>query len=389
MADDPVASPATTPAAPAGPEDPAALAATLDGQLEGLDRRAGRDRAARRAGARRGGPPRAEARPGGGAGCRPRRPRDARGAGRGQRPARLVDAARHPDGSPARRPDGQAEDAGALSRRAGARSARRSTADGRRDASVEGASRGLADDDARGRPGGAGGPGGPPPRHRAGDARRPRPEPDEHRPPGPDRGAAARSRPGGGARRGPRADGDGPADAGGDEDLHLRRPAHGPRRPGAGPDAAPRRPRSQPAGAGARSSSTRWAPTGASRWSSRRAVFRVADETLAGLAQGSPERVTMSLDWGDGAGARRPGRPRGRRGGPRGGVRAPTCPTPCARWWTSGGPRSHARGIVAQLTLAIRREVTERGVAAGGSVEFDPDGQGVVARFPLPAPPGG
>ena len=83
--------------------------------------------------------------------------------------------------------------------------------------------------------------GGPPSRDRPGDARRTGPEPDQHRAPGPDRRTARGDRSGRCRRRGPPARGDGPADARGDQVVHLRRSPDGPRRPRAGPDPPPRR----------------------------------------------------------------------------------------------------------------------------------------------------
>jgi hypothetical protein len=49
--------------------------------------------------------------------------------------------------------------------------------------------------------------------------------------------------------------------------------------------------------------------------------------------------------------------------------------------------RAAASGSIAVLTVAIRREIDERAVAAGGRVEFAGDGRRVTARFPLPAAP--
>ena len=113
-------------------------------------------------------------------------------------------------------------------------------------------------------------PGGPAPRDRPGDARRPGAEPDEHRPPGADRRAA-------GAR--------GPGAAPGEvrqlvamvqQTLEATKTFIFDVRPmvlddlGLVPDAAASRPRARPAGRVA-SSSTRWARTAVCRWSSRAA----------------------------------------------------------------------------------------------------------------------
>ena len=116
-----------------------------------------------------------------------------------------------------------------------------------------------------------GAPGGPAPRDRPGDARRPGPEPDQHRAPGPDRRAPRRARSDDGGRRGPPAHRDGPADARCHQVVHLRRAPDGPRRPRPRADAAPRHPRARPARRDRRSSSTRSARTGACRWTSRAA----------------------------------------------------------------------------------------------------------------------
>ena len=128
-----------------------------------------------------------------------------------------------------------------------------------------------AGDGARGGPGHPHRPGGPPARDRAGDARWTRPEPDEHRAPGRDRRAARGQGPGRCRGRGPPARRDGPADARGDEDVHLRRPADGPRRPRPGTHPAPCRSRPRSPGRALPSSSSRSGWTGDCRWSSRAA----------------------------------------------------------------------------------------------------------------------
>ncbi len=172
-----------------------------------------------------------------------------------ERPAHHAHEARRHDGRPDRRPAGQAEGPHALSRRAGEPA--RGGSDACRTRGAARCSGGRPARDARGRglqrdvgrdaPPPAIHPGGPPPRHRTRHARRTRAEPDEHRAPDADRGASHRPRSGRGSRGSGRAGGHGPADAGRDEDVHLRRPAHGARRPGPRSDASPGGPRSKPA----------------------------------------------------------------------------------------------------------------------------------------------
>ena len=107
--------------------------------------------------------------------------------------------------------------------------------------------------------------GGPASRDLTGDARRPGPEPDQHRPAGPDRRAPRDTRPGHGPGRGPPAHRHGPADPRRHEDVHLRCPPHGPRRPRPPGHAASCRAGARPPRRASRSSSTRWARTGACR----------------------------------------------------------------------------------------------------------------------------
>ncbi len=116
------------------------------------------------------------------------------------------------------------------------------------------------------------------------------------------------------------------------------------------------------------------------------AVFRVADEAVGGLVVGAPEKVTLTLDWGDelevavraihaAAEERDEDVPR------------PDMPAALRAMFDERQARAVASGIVALLTPTIRREISERTAAVGGRVEFDADGRGVAARFPLPAAP--
>ena len=116
------------------------------------------------------------------------------------------------------------------------------------------------------------------------------------------------------------------------------------------------------------------------------AVFRIVDEAVAGLVNGGPERVTMTLDWGDELEA---------------GVRAhhpaaaaeavedtprPDMPDALREMVDERRARAVANGLVAILTPAIRREISERAATVGGRVTFAADGRGVTVRFSLPAP---
>jgi len=115
------------------------------------------------------------------------------------------------------------------------------------------------------------------------------------------------------------------------------------------------------------------------------AVFRVADEAVAALVEGGPERVELTLDWGDELEvAARAVRPTGEEAQ----VEEPREDMPEALRAMVEERRAHAAaaGSVAVLTPAIRREIGDRAAAAGGRVEFAADGRAVVARFPLPAP---
>jgi two-component system sensor histidine kinase DegS len=115
------------------------------------------------------------------------------------------------------------------------------------------------------------------------------------------------------------------------------------------------------------------------------AVFRVADEAVAALAEGHPERVELTLDWGDELEvAARAVFPEGEEPAieePR-----PDMPEALREMVEERRAQAAAAGNVAVLTPAVRREIGDRAVAAGGRVEFAADGRAVVARFPLPAP---
>ena len=115
------------------------------------------------------------------------------------------------------------------------------------------------------------------------------------------------------------------------------------------------------------------------------AVFRVADEAVAGLVHGGPERVTITLDWGDelevAVRAIRPASEEVVEEAPR-----EDMPDALREMVDERRARAVAIGIVAVLTPTIRREITERATAVGGRVEFGADGRAVTARFPLPAP---
>jgi hypothetical protein len=115
------------------------------------------------------------------------------------------------------------------------------------------------------------------------------------------------------------------------------------------------------------------------------AVFRVADEAVAGLVQGGPERVTITLEWADQleitVRAIRPASEEVVEEAPR-----EDMPNALREMVDERRARAAAIGLVAVLTPTIRREITERATAVGGRVEFGGDGRAVMARFPLPAP---
>jgi len=116
------------------------------------------------------------------------------------------------------------------------------------------------------------------------------------------------------------------------------------------------------------------------------AIFRVADEAVACLVGGHPEKVLLTLDWGDelevAVRAVHPPEPEVEAEEPR-----PDMPAALRAMVDERRAQAAAHGVVAVLTPAIRREIDDRAAAAGGRVEFAGDGRGVVARFPLPAPP--
>jgi hypothetical protein len=115
-------------------------------------------------------------------------------------------------------------------------------------------------------------------------------------------------------------------------------------------------------------------------------IFRVADESVAGLLGGHPEKVVLTLDWTEELEvAVRALYPASSDVA----VEEPRADMPAALrvMVDESQARAVAHGRVAVLTLAIRREIDERAAASGGRVEFAEDGRGVTARFPLPATP--
>ena len=116
------------------------------------------------------------------------------------------------------------------------------------------------------------------------------------------------------------------------------------------------------------------------------AVFRVADEAVAALAGGQPEKVTLTLDWGDEleltVRALHPEPLEAPEEEPRADM-----PAVLREMVDDRRARASASASVAVLTAAIRREVADRAAAAGGRVEFAADGRSLVARFPLAVPP--
>ena len=116
------------------------------------------------------------------------------------------------------------------------------------------------------------------------------------------------------------------------------------------------------------------------------AIFRVADESVAALLGGKPEKVVLTLDWGEELEvAVRAVHPASSEVA----VEKPRADMPAAlrAMVDERQAQAVAQGLVAVLTPAIRREIDERAAAAGGRVEFGDDGRGVTARFPLPAAP--
>jgi hypothetical protein len=116
------------------------------------------------------------------------------------------------------------------------------------------------------------------------------------------------------------------------------------------------------------------------------AIFRVADESVAGLAGGHAEKVVLTLDWGEelevAVRAVHPAPADVPEDEPR-----PDMPAALREMVDDRRARAAAHGIVAALTPTIRREIEERAGVAGGRVEFAADGRGVTARFPIAAAP--
>jgi len=116
------------------------------------------------------------------------------------------------------------------------------------------------------------------------------------------------------------------------------------------------------------------------------AIFRVADEAVAGLVGGHPEKVVLTLDWGDelevAVRAIHPASSEVAEEEPRADM-----PAALREMVDDRRAQAAAHGSVAVLTPTIRREIDERAAAAGGRVEFAGDGRAVTARFPLPAAP--
>jgi two-component system sensor histidine kinase DegS len=116
------------------------------------------------------------------------------------------------------------------------------------------------------------------------------------------------------------------------------------------------------------------------------AIFRVADESVAALVGGQPEKVVLTLDWGEELEvAVRAVYPASSEVA----VEEPRADMPAAlrAMVDESRARAAAHGLIAVLTPTIRREIDERAAAAGGRAEFGDDGRGVTARFPLPAAP--
>jgi two-component system sensor histidine kinase DegS len=116
------------------------------------------------------------------------------------------------------------------------------------------------------------------------------------------------------------------------------------------------------------------------------AIFRVADESVGSLVGGQPEKVLLTLDWGEelevAVRAVYPASSEVVAEEPRADM-----PAALRAMVDESRARAAAHGLVAVLTPTIRREIDERAAAAGGRVEFADDGRGVTARFPLPAAP--
>jgi hypothetical protein len=116
------------------------------------------------------------------------------------------------------------------------------------------------------------------------------------------------------------------------------------------------------------------------------AIFRVADEAVAGLVGGQPEKVVLTLDWGEelevAVRATYPASSEPAEAEPRADM-----PAALREMVDDRRAQAAAQSSVAVLTPAIRREIEERAAAAGGRVEFTGDGRAVSVRFPLPAAP--
>lgn len=114
------------------------------------------------------------------------------------------------------------------------------------------------------------------------------------------------------------------------------------------------------------------------------AIFRVADESVAGLVGGHPDKVVLTLDWGEELEvAVRASHPASSDLPPQ----EPRADMPAAlrAMVDERRARAAADGSVAVLTATIRREIDDRAAAAGGRVEYAADGRGVTVRVPLPA----
>ncbi len=118
------------------------------------------------------------------------------------------------------------------------------------------------------------------------------------------------------------------------------------------------------------------------------AVFRVADEAVAALAGGQPEKVALTLDWGDEleltVRAVHPEPVEAPEEEPRADM-----PAALREMVDDRRARASASASVAVLTGAIRRGIADRTAAAGGRVDFAADGRSLVAVFPLAAPADG
>ena len=130
----------------------------------------------------------------------------------------------------------------------------------------------------------------------------------------------------------------GPAHAGRDQDVHLRRPADGPGRSRARAHAAARRPRSRPAFAGP----IEFESYGTDRrlpMDVESALFRIIDETVTGFLSCHPDLISIRFEWSaDKTEARIAARREGAED-----RRAPRSPRIGGRHGTSAARRSSAR----------------------------------------------